>query len=750
MRVRTKILVFCLLLSLLPLVVIGILSNRIGTGAINAGLGNSFKQSAMDTAREVDRVLYSAEQDVQAWAQLNVMQDILIPENHIDVTVFLFGLNRQYPEFASIHLMDLEGKIVAASKQGLIGKSLPLDDYRPALGGERTIRDAQLDPVSGLWVVRFVFPVSDLFDENQIIGLLEANWRLDLLGEIIKPDKEYRTVIIQRSGRVLFDSEKHRSAVFEANLIDKQVKAAQLAVAGKADSVIDTDENGIRSLIGFSQSQGYPGFAGFGWAAMVMQDVRVALAPIRRLEQSVVTLGLIMIGVVVVVVVHITRRVNHLVGDLSRVAGRVAVGDFETESAYRSRDEIGGLVATFNQMIRDLKHQRAQLVDKDYVDSVIHTMNDSLMVVDNTGAIRTVNRALCQLLKHEEASLLKKNIRDILVMAEETAEISDEELTRRLVVLNTEVHYRTADGGEIPISFSGSLLNDKQRAVIGVVCVGQDITERKQAEEELRNAKEMAESASSYKSQFLANMSHELRTPLNAVIGYSEMLQEEAVELGLDGFTADLEKIHGSGRHLLGLINDILDLSKIEAGKMTLYVEEFAIATMIDDVRATFEPLIRKNSNQLVFECPPDIGTIRADLTKVRQVLFNLLSNANKFTDHGSITVTVVRREDMPADAPSEADSIGAVASVSFRVSDTGIGMTPEQICKLFTAFTQADASTSKKYGGTGLGLALSRKVCELMGGVLTVESELGVGTTFTATLPAEATEPSAAARVTA
>ena len=750
MRVRTKILVFSLLLSLLPLVVIGILSTRIGTDAITAGLGNSFKQSAMDTVREVDRVLHSAGQDVHAWAQLNVMQDVLIPENHIDVTAFLFGLNRQYPEFANIQLMDLEGKVVAASKQGLIGKSLPLEDYRAALAGERMIRDAQLDPVSGQWVVRFVFPVSDLFDENQIIGLLEANWRLDQLGEIIKPDTEYRTVIIQRNGRILFASEKDRSGVFEANLIDRKVKAAQLAVAGKADAVIDEDENGVRSLIGFSQSQGFPGFAGLGWAALVMQDVQVALAPYRRLERSVVTLGLIMIGVVVVVVVFITRRVNLLVGELSQVAGRVAAGDFDTESAYRSGDEIGGLVATFNQMIRDLKHQRAQLVDKDYVDSVIRTMNDSLMVVDNSGAIRTVNRALCQLLKYDEADILKKNIRDILVMEEEAAEVSDDELTRRLVVLNTEMRYRTADGEEIPISFSGSLLKDKQQAVIGVVCVGQDITQRKQAEEELRNAKDMAEKASSYKSQFLSNMSHELRTPLNAIIGFSEVLKD-----GLFGALAPKQEeyirdIHASAHQLLALINDILDLSKVEAGKMTLHIEEFPISSVIDAAHATFKPLVGKNSNQLVIECPPDIGTIRADMAKVRQVLFNLLSNANKFTERGSITVTVARQADMLANAPSEADSTGAVSSVSFSVSDTGIGMTPEQIGKLFTAFTQADVSTSKKYGGTGLGLAISRKFCEMMGGVLSVVSESGVGSTFTATLPAEAKEPASEQKATA
>jgi signal transduction histidine kinase len=235
------------------------------------------------------------------------------------------------------------------------------------------------------------------------------------------------------------------------------------------------------------------------------------------------------------------------------------------------------------------------------------------------------------------------------------------------------------------------------------------------------------EIASRHKSEFLANMSHELRTPLNAIIGYSEMLQEEAADLGEPAFVPDLQKISAAGKHLLALINDVLDLSKVEAGKMDLYVETFGVAELIRDVQAIVAPLVEKRANALVVRVDGDLGTMDADLTKVRQTLFNLLSNAAKFTERGTITLAA-RREAMDGRDWLE-----------FVVSDTGIGMTPEQLGKLFQAFSQADASTRQKYGGTGLGLAISRRFCQLMGGDVTVESEYGKGSTFTTRLPAAA-----------
>ena len=245
------------------------------------------------------------------------------------------------------------------------------------------------------------------------------------------------------------------------------------------------------------------------------------------------------------------------------------------------------------------------------------------------------------------------------------------------------------------------------------------------ARESAETARAAADDASKAKSQFLANMSHELRTPLNAIIGYSEMLQEEADDLGTPEIKPDLQKINGAGKHLLGLINDILDLSKIEAGKMTLYLETFDLRVMLEEVAALVQPLVAKNGNQLKLELMPEIGSMRADVTKVRQMLFNLLSNASKFTNKGTITLRV------------SCEGTNRV----FDVVDSGIGMTSEQLGRMFQAFSQADASTSKKYGGTGLGLALSRKFCLLMGGDMSVVSEYGKGSTFTATIPAEVLE---------
>jgi PAS domain S-box-containing protein len=290
----------------------------------------------------------------------------------------------------------------------------------------------------------------------------------------------------------------------------------------------------------------------------------------------------------------------------------------------------------------------------------------------------------------------------------------------------------------------------------------QDVTERAKAEE-FRLAKEAAEEANRAKSAFLANMSHELRTPLNAIIGYSEMLQEEAEDLGEQEFTDDLKRINSAGKQLLALISDILDLSKIEAGRMDLHLETFPIPTLIEEVVSTIGPLVEKNANTLEVYCAEDIGCMQADPTKVRQALLNILSNAAKFTEGGTIRLAVsaqaadsLAERRIPSyqgdggflpDKPlSPAHPITPINSPSswivFRVTDTGIGMTPEQVAKVFQPFTQADSSTTKRYGGTGLGLTITQKFCQMMGGEIAVDSQLGKGSTFTIRLPATVSAP--------
>jgi len=252
-----------------------------------------------------------------------------------------------------------------------------------------------------------------------------------------------------------------------------------------------------------------------------------------------------------------------------------------------------------------------------------------------------------------------------------------------------------------------------------------EILERQKIEEQLKYAKEEAEAANLSKSRFLANMSHELRTPLNAIIGYSEMLKEDAEDLEQEDFIPDLDKIHTAGKHLLGLINDVLDLSKIEAGKMNLFIESVDLDILINEVVGTIHPLIEEKANTLKVEVPKKIGDMQTDMIKLRQMLLNLLSNAAKFTEQGIICLQISHQTCKDEEW------------VIFSVSDNGIGMTEEQQDKLFQPFTQADASTTRQYGGTGLGLTITKKFTEMMGGNIQLESQFGQGSAFTISLPA-------------
>ena len=425
----------------------------------------------------------------------------------------------------------------------------------------------------------------------------------------------------------------------------------------------------------------------------------------RRVTGYAAALTLLLLAIAAPLQFWDMRRLLSPLQELAAFTRKIGSGDLSERARVVRPDEVGELTEAFNGMI---DHLRTTTVSRNYVDDILQSMGESLIVVGMEGKIQTVNRATLDLLGYSAGELCGKP----------AAVVSTGEGAGGESVMSV---YRAKSGSEIPVLFSSSALRTLGESQ-GEIWLAQDVTEKKRAQEELIVAKEAAEQASRAKSAFLAAMSHELRTPLNAVLGFSQLIQQELADRGIQDWDGDLEKVQLAGNHLLVLIQDILDLSKIDAGRMSLQMEDFDPSTVVEEVAGTAEPLAAKNGNRIHLDVKRAIA--HGDRVRFQQCLFNLVGNACKFTHGGDVRI----------EAGPETDDRTNWYSV--RVIDTGIGILPEEMGKLFVDFSQLDASTTRKYGGTGLGLAISRRLSRMMGGEIEVESEPGRGSTFTLRIP--------------
>ena len=616
-------------------------------------------------------------------------------------------------------------------------------------------------------------------------GVSIAQVNLKLIWDVvskIKVGQRGRAYVVDADGRLI--AHPDISLVLRNTDMSKLAQVRSARSAGSGQAVQESEDiSGNRVLTAYAQ------VTPLGWLVFVETPVAEAYAP---LYASIQRTGYVLFGALLLAFIagmFLARRMVVPIQALRAGAARIGSGDLSQRISIKTGDEVEALADQFNDMAGKLEESYSDLEQR--VEDRTHELSQALqqqtatadvlkIISRSTFDLRTVFEILVEsiarLCRVEQAAILRLIDGQFhIIAAHGSDEFKQYMQSHPIAIDRSSVSGRAAlEGRTVQVP---DVLADPEyakhetqrvggfRTVLGVplmregAAIGAVLLTRSEVEpftqqqidlittfadqaviaianvtlfDEIQDKSRQLEQASQHKSQFLANMSHELRTPLNAIIGYSEILQEDAVDLGQDNLVADLKKIVSAGRHLLGLINDILDLSKIEAGKMDIYLEDVEIVPLLEEVRSIIVPMAEKNANVLEYRLADNLGSMHTDRTKLKQSLLNLFSNGSKFTQNGRLTLDVKRSE---IDKPM----------VSFAVSDTGIGMTEEQLGRLFQAFNQADASTTKKYGGTGLGLAITRNFCQLLGGNVTVTSKPGEGSTFTIVLPDSPVAPAPA-----
>lgn len=627
------------------------------------------------------------------------MQEILQGEcsRFLRRTMVVHERNRGRPVFGELFVTNRHGANVGQSGRTSDFRQDDEDWWMAAWrDGAWISNEVAFDASAGVLSLDIGVRVEDA--EGRGIGVLKGVLHVGVVRDVIdgfggRSRMEGAVVeLIDARGRLI-----HRQGDPQAHGRDLSGEAAVRALlAGRTGALVEHTDQG-EVLRAHVASRAPDSATSPGWSLVLNQPTDIAYALLHDLTRRTLLVGIV--GATLAVIVGLL---------ISAAFGRMAQNLADVGEALRGSEAR--------------------------VRSILTHAVDGIVTADSDGVIESANPAAERIFGREAGKMVGQDLR--ILMPDRYAHRHHEALLRYREtgvahVLGTalELHGRRADGSEFPLDLTlGEIREGVHQRFVGIL---RDASESHAARRALEEAKDAAESASRSKSQFLANVSHELRTPLNAIIGYSEMILEVLEDHGPGSDTElrdDVARIRSAGRNLLALIDQILDLSKIEAGRMEVFAETFAVGMLLQDVRATVLPLMRGNGNTFELDASEGLGSTHTDLAKVRQILLNLLSNASKFTHKGRVTLRARRERASPQDW------------LEFQVTDDGIGMTPEQLEIVWEAFSQADASTTRRYGGTGLGLTITRKFAELLGGSVRVESRPGEGTTFTVTIPAPPT----------